>query len=122
MRNISPNDHHRTVVRFFHVDGEISPNKYIPNFCFIGSCSRSVSVRGHEGVDFQIYISGFFPIIDFRSLLYYNIICRLYIRRHKMEGIFLILYLMFLIVLCIFGDNLLILFLILLFVFCFFFA
>lgn len=39
-----------------------------------------------------------------------------------MEGIFLILYLMFLIVLCIFGDNLLILFLILLFVFCFFFA
>ena len=39
-----------------------------------------------------------------------------------MEGIFLILYLMFLIVLCIFGDNLLILFLVLLFVFCFFFA
>lgn len=39
-----------------------------------------------------------------------------------MEGIFLILYLMFLIVLCIFGDNMLILFLVLLFVFCFFFA
>ena len=39
-----------------------------------------------------------------------------------MEGIFLILYLMCLIVVCIFGDDLLILFLVLLFVFCFFFA